>query len=48
LPEMDDGSVSVIDMDRNKVIATVDVLKNRGLNPNCIMPMPKWYKNIEY
>lgn len=45
LPEMDDGSVSVIDMTQNKVVATVDVLKKAGLTPNCIIAMPSWHKH---
>ncbi|MBP1149864.1 DNA-binding beta-propeller fold protein YncE [Methylocaldum sp. RMAD-M] len=45
LPEMDDGSVSVIDLHQNKVVATVDVLKKAGLTPNCIIAMPNWYKS---
>lgn len=43
LPEMDDGSVSVIDLENKKVVATVDVLKKLGLTPNCIIAMPNWY-----
>ena len=44
LPEMDDGSVSVIDLEKNKVVATVDVLKKMGLTPNCIIAMPSWHR----
>ena len=47
LPEMDDGSVSVIDMTQNKVVATVDVLKKAGLTPNCIIAMPNWYSDAD-
>ena len=42
LKGMDDGSIKVIDMKTEKVIASVDTLKNRGLNPNCIVLLPKW------
>jgi DNA-binding beta-propeller fold protein YncE len=47
LPEMDDGSVSVIDLQQNKVVATVDVLKAAGLTPNCIIAMPGWYRSAD-
>ncbi|SFK54558.1 YncE family protein [Methylocapsa palsarum] len=42
LPGMSDGSVSVIDLVGNEKIAEVDVLKKMGLNPNCIILLPKW------
>ncbi len=47
LPDMSDGSVSVIDLQQNKVVAVVDVLKKAGFNPNCIIMMPKWYRDAE-
>jgi hypothetical protein len=42
LPDMNDGSVTVIDMTQKRVVAEVDVLKMAGLAPNCIIMMPKW------
>lgn len=39
---MDDGSIKVFDLKSEKVIASVDTLKNMGLNPNCIVLLPKW------
>lgn len=42
LPEMSDGSISVIDMVKGKTIASIDTLKNQGLNPNCIVLLPEW------
>jgi len=42
LPGMRDGSVSVVDLKAQKVIASMDTLKNMGLNPNCIVLLPKW------
>jgi hypothetical protein len=39
---MDDGSITVIDMNSKKVIASVDTLKNMGFNPNSIVLLPKW------
>jgi hypothetical protein len=43
LPEMDDGSISVIDLQKMEKIRSIDVLKNQGLKPNCIVMMPKWH-----
>jgi DNA-binding beta-propeller fold protein YncE len=43
LPEMDDGSISVIDLQKMEKIRTIDVLKNQGFKPNCIIMMPKWH-----
>jgi 6-phosphogluconolactonase (cycloisomerase 2 family) len=42
LPEMNDGSISVIDLQTNERIASIDTLKNQGLNPNCIVLLPEW------
>ena len=42
LPGMDDGAITVIDLKTEKVIASVDTLKNMGLNPNSIVLLPKW------
>jgi len=47
LPDMSDGSVSVIDLQQNKVVAQVDVLKKAGFNPNCIIMMPKWRREAD-
>lgn len=43
LPEMDDGSISVIDLQKMEKIHSIDVLKNQGFKPNCIVMMPKWH-----
>ena len=42
LKGMDDGSIKVVDLEAQKVVASVDTLKNRGFNPNCIVLLPKW------
>ena len=42
LPGMSDGSITVVDLKLNKVIASIDTLKNDGLNANCIVLLPKW------
>jgi hypothetical protein len=40
---MDDGSISVIDLHKQEKIASIDVLKNQGFKPNCIIMLPKWH-----
>ena len=42
LPGMNDGSVTVIDLREEKVVRSMDTLKNNGLNPNLIVLLPKW------
>lgn len=42
LPGMSDGSISVVDLEQEKVIASVDTLKDDGFNPNSIVLMPQW------
>jgi DNA-binding beta-propeller fold protein YncE len=45
LPGMDDGSVSVIDIEKEKVIKSMNTLKNQGLNPNSIVLLPEWHRD---
>ncbi len=42
LPGMSDGSITVIDMQKEAVVASVDTLKNQGFNPNSIVLLPQW------
>jgi len=42
LPGMRDGSVSVVDLKEQKVVAQMETLKNMGFNPNSIVLLPKW------
>ncbi|KPK26857.1 MAG: hypothetical protein AMJ61_07710 [Desulfobacterales bacterium SG8_35_2] len=42
LPGLSDGSISVVDLEQGKRIASIDTLKNQGLNPNCIILLPEW------
>ncbi|HJS78706.1 MAG TPA: hypothetical protein VJ778_14930 [Burkholderiales bacterium] len=42
LPGMSDGSITVVDLKEQKVIGSVDTLKNKGYNPNSIVLLPKW------
>src|SRR4029434_1204023 len=42
LPGMSDGSITVIDLKNDKVIASFDTLKNTGSNPNSLVLLPRW------
>ena len=42
LPGMADGSITVIDLAKGEVVASVDTLKEMGLNPNLIVLLPEW------
>jgi DNA-binding beta-propeller fold protein YncE len=42
LDGMNDGSIKVVDLKTEQVIASVDTLKDKGLNPNSIVLLPKW------
>ena len=43
LPQMDDGSISVIDLLTQQKIADINALKDKGFNPNCIIMLPQWH-----
>lgn len=45
LPHMDDGSITVIDLQKMEKKTSIDTLKNLGLNPNCILMLPPWHKD---
>lgn len=42
LPGMSDGSVTIVDLKTQKVVASMDTLKNSGFNPNSIVLLPEW------
>ena len=42
LPGMSDGSVTVVDLQKEEVVATVNTLKDSGFNPNSIVLLPEW------
>jgi DNA-binding beta-propeller fold protein YncE len=42
LPGMSDGSITIVDLKAEKVIGSVDTLKNSGYNPNSIVLLPQW------
>ena len=43
LPDLSDGSITVIDLQKQAVVGTIDSLKQRGYNPNCIVLLPEWH-----
>jgi DNA-binding beta-propeller fold protein YncE len=42
LPGMNDGSISVVDLAKGEVVASVDTLKEQGFAPNSIVLLPQW------
>jgi hypothetical protein len=40
LPGLSDGSVSVLDLEQGVKVDSIDVLKDAGFNPNCIIALP--------
>jgi DNA-binding beta-propeller fold protein YncE len=42
LPGMSDGSITVVDLQAEKVVGSVDTLKDQGFNPNSIVLLPRW------
>jgi hypothetical protein len=43
LPDMSDGSITVVDLQKMAVKTTLNTFKDKGLNPNCIIMLPKWH-----
>ncbi len=48
LPDMSDGSISVIDLNKQEIIASIDTLKDQGLKPNSIILMPRWHHDTAH
>jgi len=42
LPNLSDGSVTVIDLQKGEVVASMDTLKDAGLTPNSLVLLPEW------
>ena len=42
LPGMSDGSITVVDMQTEEVIGTIDTFKETGFNPNSIVLLPEY------
>ena len=45
LPGMSDGSISVIDLSKEELVATVDSFRKQGLVHNSIILLPEWYRS---
>ncbi len=43
IPGLSDGSITVIDLETQSVIDSIDVFKDQGLTPNSITLLPEWY-----
>jgi hypothetical protein len=39
---LSDGSITVVDLQKGEPVASIDTLKNQGMNPNCIVLLPEW------
>jgi DNA-binding beta-propeller fold protein YncE len=39
---LSDGSITVVDLEKGEPVASIDTLKNQGMNPNCIVLLPEW------
>jgi DNA-binding beta-propeller fold protein YncE len=44
LEGMSDGSITVIDLTKGKVLGSIETLKVQGFNPNCIMLLPNHFQ----
>lgn len=42
LPGMSEGTVSVVDLESEEVVAQMDTLQQAGFNPNLIVLLPEW------
>ena len=42
LPGMSDGTITVVDLQKGEVVATIDTLQQAGYNPNSIVLLPEW------
>ncbi|MBA3966553.1 MAG: YncE family protein [Nitrospirales bacterium] len=47
LEGMSDGSITVIDVTKGKVLGNIDTLKAAGFNPNCIMLLPNHFRQAD-
>ncbi len=42
LPGMSDGAITVIDLEKEEVVGSIDTFKETGFNPNSIVLLPEW------
>ena len=40
---LDGATVTVVDLQKQEVIKSMDTLKDAGFNPNCLVLLPQWY-----
>jgi DNA-binding beta-propeller fold protein YncE len=48
LPDMSDGSISVIELATFRKVASIDSLKQQGFNANCIVMLPEWHTDTSH
>ncbi len=42
LPGLSEGSITVIDLQKKKVVGNIATFNEKGLNPNCMVLLPEW------
>ena len=42
LPGMSEGTITVVDLEKEEVVAQIDTLQKAGFNPNSIVLLPEW------
>ena len=42
LPGMSEGTITVVDLEKEEVVAQIDTLQKAGFNPNLIVLLPEW------
>ena len=42
LPGLSDGSITIVDLAKGKVVGSIDTLKDQGFNPNSMVLLPQW------
>jgi DNA-binding beta-propeller fold protein YncE len=42
LPGMNDGSITLIDLNKGEAVDSINTLKDQGFAPNCIVLLPAW------
>ncbi len=48
LPQMDDGSISVVDLVKLEKKTDINTLKQQGFNPNSIVMLPEWHHDAAH
>jgi DNA-binding beta-propeller fold protein YncE len=42
LPGMNDGSITLVDLNKDEAVDSIDTLKDQGFAPNSIVLLPEW------